>query len=74
MTSAKNKAKQQRLELCVVERNKEEKRFKPLPKRWVIERTFAYLGKCLRLVRDHETTTQFSYAFLLLAMIHRFLN
>ena len=72
--AAKDKAKKQRLELCVVERDKEQKCFKPLPKRWVIERTFAWLGKCRRLVRDYETTTQSSHAFILLAMIRIMLN
>lgn len=67
--AAKDKAEKQRLRLCVVEKPAGQKGFSPLPKRWVVERTFAWLGKCRRLVRDYETTTQSSHAFILLAMI-----
>ena len=72
--AAKDKAKKQRLELCVVEKPAGQKGFSPLPKRWVVERTFAWLGKCRRLVRDYETTTQSSHTFILLAMIKLMLN
>jgi putative transposase len=41
-----------------------------LPKRWVVERTFAWLGKCRRLSKDYEGTTESSEAMIRLAMIH----
>ena len=44
--------------------------FKVLKRRWVVERTFAWLGRCRRLSRDYEATTASSEAFVKLAMIH----
>ena len=44
--------------------------FKVLPRRWVVERTFAWLGRCRRLSKDYEGTTSSSEAFVKLAMVH----
>lgn len=41
--------------------------FEVLPRRWVVERTFACLGKCRRLSKDYEYTTASSEAFVHLA-------
>jgi len=38
-------------------------------KRWVVERTFAWLGKCRRLSKDYEFYTQSSESFIYLALI-----
>lgn len=43
--------------------------FKVLPKRWIVERTFAWLGKCRRLSKDYEYTIASSAALIRLAMI-----
>jgi transposase len=40
-----------------------------LKKRWVVERTFAWLMECQRLVRDYELLTETSETFVYLAMI-----
>lgn len=48
--------------------------FKVLPKRWVVERTFAWLTKCRRLSKDYERLTTTSEAFILLAMCRIMLN
>jgi len=45
--------------------------FKVLKRRWVVERTFAWLGRCRRLSKDYEATTASSEAWVKLAMIPR---
>jgi putative transposase len=44
--------------------------FVVLPRRWVVERTFAWLGRWRRLSKDYEATVGSSEAFLKLAMAH----
>lgn len=41
--------------------------FKILPKRWVVERTFAWLGRYRRLAKDYERKTQHSQATIYVA-------
>jgi len=48
---------------------KEEPGFKLVKRRWVVERTFAWLGRCRRLGEGYEGTTASSEAFVKLAMI-----
>lgn len=48
--------------------------FNVLPRRWVVERTFGWLGFQRRLVRDYETLTECSRSFVHLAMIRIMLN
>ena len=43
--------------------------FVVLPKRWIVERTFAWLGKCRRLSKDDEHQVESSEAMIRLAMI-----
>jgi putative transposase len=43
--------------------------FQVLPKRWIVERTFAWLGKCRRLSKDYEHLVASSEAMIRLAMI-----
>jgi putative transposase len=47
--------------------------FKPEPKRWVVERTFAWLGRNRRLAKDFERTIASAEAWFLIASI-RLLN
>jgi putative transposase len=46
------------------------KGFVLLPKRWVVERTFAWLGKYRRLSKDYEHLPESSEAFVYVAMTH----
>jgi putative transposase len=57
-------------ELCVIKRTDKEKGFKLLPKRWVVERTFGWLGRYRRLSKDYEKLTGTSEAMIQMAMIH----
>lgn len=45
-----------KLEVEVIKRSEDVQGFKVLPKRWVVERTFGWLVKHRRLVRDYEKT------------------
>ena len=40
------------------------------PKRWIVERTFGWLGRSRRLSKEYERTTASSEAFIKVAMIH----
>jgi putative transposase len=45
-------------------------RFEVLPRRWVVERTFAWLGNYRRLSKDYEYLPETSEAMIYVAMIH----
>jgi transposase len=51
----------------IVKRSDGAKGFEVLPRRWVVERTFAWLNRCRRLAKDFENLTRNSLAFLRLA-------
>jgi putative transposase len=48
--------------------------FRALPKRWIDERTFAWLNRWRRLSKDYEQTVESSKAFVYTAMIHLMLK
>ena len=56
--------------LAMVKRPEGTKGFLLLPKRWIVERTFAWLGRYRRLSKDYEYLTQTSEAMIRVAMIH----
>jgi len=60
--------------LEVVKKDPEQQGFAVLPKRWIVERTFAWFGKCRRLSKDFEQNTQSSEAWIRLSMIHLMLR
>ncbi|WP_081763639.1 IS5 family transposase [Imhoffiella purpurea] len=53
--------------LEVVKRQKGKKGFHVLPRRWVVERTFAWLGRSRRLSKDHEREPRSSESQVYLA-------
>jgi putative transposase len=60
----------------VVKRSDNEKGFKVLPKRWVVERTFSWFGRYRRLSKDYEylpTTSEMMmlYAAMVTLMVIR---
>jgi putative transposase len=46
------------------------KGFLVLPKRWIVERTFAWLARYRRHSKDYERTTESSEAMIYIAMIN----
>jgi len=56
--------------LHIVRRPEDAEGFVKLPQRWVVERTFAWLGRSRRLHKDCEKLTETSAAMLKIAMIH----
>lgn len=58
-----------KLHLAIVRRCDAVKGFKVLPKRWIVERTFGWLYKSRRLVRDDEVRLDPSEAMIRLCMI-----
>jgi putative transposase len=50
------------------------KTFHVLPRRWVVERTFAWLGKCRRLSKDYEALPETTEMLVYLAMIRLMLQ
>jgi putative transposase len=59
-----------KVRLEIVKRPEGAKGFLLLPKRWIVERTFAWLGRYRRLSKDYEYLTQTSEAMIQVAMIH----
>lgn len=58
----------------VVKRSDDDKGFVVLPRRWVVERTFAWLGRSRRLSKDYEQLPETSEAFIYAAMVRLMLN
>jgi transposase len=59
----------ERVEVVAVPRNADVKGFQVLPRRWVVERTFAWISRCRRLARDYERKTAHSESMIQFAMI-----
>ena len=59
--------------LSIIKRNEKHK-FVVLPKRWIVERTFAWLDNYRRLSKDYERLNETSLAMVQLAMIRTILN
>jgi len=62
------------LNVEIVKRSDKVKGFVVLPKRWIVERTLAWLNRCRRLAKDWENHTRKGLAFLRLASIRLMLR
>ena len=58
----------------VVKRPANQKGFEVLPKRWVVERTIAWINRCRRLAKDYENLNRTALAFIRLASIRLMLR
>ena len=58
-----------RIETEIVKRSDRASGFEVLPRRWVVERTIAWLNRCRRLAKDWENLNRKGLAFLRLASI-----
>jgi transposase len=57
------------VEVEIVKRSDAAKGFTVLPKRWIVERSIAWLNRCRRLAKDWECLNRTALAFLRLASI-----
>lgn len=55
----------------IIKRSDTAEGFEVLPRRWVVERTFAWLNRCRRLSKDWEKTIASAEAWILIAHIRR---
>jgi putative transposase len=62
------------ISLDVVDREPGQVGFQVLPRRWVVERTFAWLGRYRRLSKDYERCTKSSEGVIYIASIHTMLK
>jgi len=62
------------LQTEIVKRSDQIKGFVALPKRWIAERTIAWLNRCRRLAKDWENLNRNALAFLKLASIRLMLR
>jgi DDE family transposase len=62
------------VETEIVRRSDHVKGFTVLPKRWIVERTIAWLNRCRRLAKDWENLNRKGLAFLRLASIRLMLR
>jgi putative transposase len=67
--AAKAAARAGRWRIEVVERSATAVGFEVLPKRWIVERTFAWVSRFRRMARDFERYGRTAAAFIRLAMI-----
>ena len=57
------------IDIEIVKRSDRARGFTVLPKRWIVERTIAWLNRCRRLAKDWENLNRKGLAFLRLASI-----
>lgn len=63
-----------RVTIAVITKPADQVGFAVIPKRWVVERSFAWLGRHRRLSKDYESLPECSEAWIYLAAIHLMLK
>ena len=63
-----------RVKIEIVKRSDQARGFVTLPKRWIVERTIAWLNRCRRLAKDWENLNVTALVFLRLASIRLMLR
>jgi putative transposase len=58
----------------VVKRSAQAKGFEVIPRRWVVERTIAWINRCRRLAKDYENLNRTAIAFIRLASVRLMLR
>lgn len=53
----------------IVKRSDDASSFKVLPKRWIVERTLAWIGRCRRNSKDYEQLTDSGESMVYITMI-----
>ena len=60
--------------LRVVRRKSASHKFEVMPRRWVVERTLAWLSRCRRLSKDYEELPETGETWVHIAMVHLMLK
>ena len=60
--------------LEIVKRPRDSHHFQVLPRRWVVERTFAWLSRCRRMSKDYEALSDTTEVWTHIAMVHLMLR
>lgn len=68
------KGAMRQVEVEIVKRSDVARGFTVLPRRWIVERTIAWLNRCRRLAKDWECLNRKALAFLRLASIRLMLR
>ena len=63
-----------RREIEIIDKDPDQKGFKVLPRRWVVERTFAWLSNYRRHSRDYERLIESSEAMIYISMVQLMLK
>jgi putative transposase len=69
-----NLRSQRRLRMQIVKRSHDAKGFQVLPRRWVVETTFGWLGRNRRMSKDYEFLPATSVSFIHISMINLMLR
>jgi transposase len=64
----------QHINVEIIKRSDNAKGFEALPKRWIVERTIAWLNRCRRLAKDWECLNRKALAFLRWASVRLMLR